>query len=84
MLLISTGFLSYNQNADLINDEFSRSNTKPIFQNLSDKKIFKKLIKILSEKDDSGKPILKDQLIGKNGKAISPGKSAEIFTPWAL
>ena len=79
LLLISTGFLFYNQNADLINDEFSRSNTKPIFQNLSDKKIFKKLIKVLSEKDDSGKPLLKDQLIGKNGKIISPGKSAEIF-----
>ena len=34
VLLISTGFLFYNQNADFINDEFSRNNTKPIFQKL--------------------------------------------------
>ena len=79
LLLIGLGFLLYNQTADIINDEFARSNAKPIFQNLSDKKIFNKLIKILSEKDESGKILLKDQVVSKNGRMVSPGRSAESF-----
>ena len=79
LLSAATGILLYNQTADIVNDEFSRSNSKPIFQNLSDKKIFNKLIKILSEKDDSGNILLKDQVVGKNGKKITPGRSTEYF-----
>ena len=52
----------FPQTADHVYRELAQNNAEPIFQELAETRLFKKLVKMLSEKDDSGEFLLENQL----------------------
>ena len=67
------------QTADHIVREFERMGGEPLFQNLGQTKLFKKLIKILSEKDENGDRLLENQINDGKGSLLNLEIGMESF-----
>ena len=65
------------QLADHIHRELAQNQGEPIFQELAETKLFKKLVNILSEKDDSGEFLLENQL--EDSFSLKNNKNIEQF-----
>ncbi|MFL3008530.1 MAG: murein transglycosylase domain-containing protein [Candidatus Neomarinimicrobiota bacterium] len=63
------------QNADHIRSELDNNKGKPVFENIAEKKLIKKLLSIISEKGDDGTGILEGQLSDKKGQTVIKGKN---------
>ena len=67
LFILNSSFLFFPQTADHVIRELSQNKARPVLQKLADTKLIKKLVKILSEKDDAGDPILEDQIKTEEG-----------------
>ena len=67
------------QTADHVHRELSQNKGEPLFQELAETKLFKKLIKILSEKDDSGELLLGNQLDDDKGSPLKNTRSIKQY-----
>jgi len=67
------------QTADHVYNELSQNKADPVLQKLADTRLFKKLVKFLSEKDDSGDLILEDQISDSNGGLVKTNDDMKEF-----
>ena len=67
------------QTADHVHRELSRNKAEPLLQELADTKLFKQLVKILSEKDDSGELLLGNQLDDDKGSPLKNTRSIKQY-----
>jgi membrane-bound lytic murein transglycosylase C len=67
------------QTADHVYMEFERMGGEPLLQNLGQTKLFKKLIKILSEKDGNGDRLLENQIKDDKGSPLNLETSMKTF-----
>ena len=73
LFILNSSFLFYPQTADHVIRELSQNKARPVLQKLADTKLIKKLVIILSEKDDAGDPILEDQIKTEEGVVVRSG-----------
>ena len=80
MSLLNSFLLPLNpQTADHIDRELSQNKGEPLLQNLADTKLFKKLLKFLDQKDDSGESLFKGQIKDSNGLLIKSNSNIKSF-----
>tara|TARA_B100000029_G_scaffold515871_1_gene625134 strand:- start:1891 stop:3171 length:1281 start_codon:yes stop_codon:yes gene_type:complete len=73
LFILNSSLLYFPQTADHVIRELSQNRSRPVLQKLADTKLVAKLVKILSEKDDAGDPILEDQITTDKGAVVRPG-----------
>ena len=83
--IVGSFLLNYNnlysdyQNAGHIRSELDQNKGKPVFEKIAEKKLIKKLLSIISERGDDGRPILEGQLSDEKGKTVKNGNNEKSF-----
>ena len=83
--IVGSFLLNYNnlysdyQNAGHIRSELDQNKGKPVFEKIAEKKLIKKLLSIISERGDDGRPILEGQLSDEKGSTVKNGKNEKSF-----
>ena len=73
LCILNTSFFAIPQIAGHVQKELAGNKTRPVLQKLADSMLMKKLVHLLSEKDDDGNAILENQLKNIEGAVVKPG-----------
>jgi len=73
LCILNTSFFAIPQTAGHVQKELAGNKTRPVLQKLADSMLMKKLVHLLSEKDDDGNAILENQLKNIEGVVVKPG-----------